>query len=132
MINGLAFIPKQLKALTGVFLWGTLVAFCAGCSTNETKTEEVKTGKVLARVFDNKLYESEVTALIPKGTASEDSLLRAQNIINNWVREKLLIHKAELNLSKDQQNVEQQLQAYKNSLIIYAYEKELVLQKLDT
>jgi hypothetical protein len=44
----------------------------------------------------------------------------------------LLIHNAENNLSAKQKDFEKQLEEYKNSLMIFNYEKELVRQKLDT
>ena len=43
-----------------------------------------------------------------------------------------MIQKAESNLADEQKNVEKQLRDYRNSLITYTYEKELVKQKLDT
>ncbi|HET6992731.1 MAG TPA: hypothetical protein VFJ43_15460, partial [Bacteroidia bacterium] len=86
----------------------------------------------MARAFDYKLYTSDLLDVIPAGLAPDDSARRAENFINAWVKEKLLIHKAETNLGKEQKNVDKQLADYRNSLIIYAYEKELVRQKLDT
>ena len=44
----------------------------------------------------------------------------------------LIVRKAEENLSDEKKNVEKQLQDYRNSLITYAYERELISQKLDT
>ena len=43
-----------------------------------------------------------------------------------------VLHKAESNLDDDQKSVEKQLEEYRNSLITYAYETELIKQKLDT
>ncbi|MCX6311916.1 MAG: hypothetical protein NT084_09825 [Bacteroidetes bacterium] len=86
----------------------------------------------MARVFDYKLYVSDLRDVIPAGIPSDDSARRAENFINSWVKEKLLVHKAETNLGNEHKNVDKQLADYRNSLIIYAYEKELVRQKLDT
>jgi hypothetical protein len=55
-----------------------------------------------------------------------------KKFIDSWIRESLVIQKAENNLSDEQKDVQQQLDNYRNSLITYAYEKELVKQKLDT
>ena len=102
------------------------------CTPQDDAPNEVDKGKILARVFDYKLYQSDLRDVIPAGIAPEDSSRRAENFINSWVKEKLLVHKAETNLGNEQKNVEKQLQDYRNSLIIYAYEKELVRQRLDT
>lgn len=127
------FPDRQRFKIASVFLKGTLVLFLAGSCTppSETKTQLDK-GKIVARVFEYKLYTSDLKSVIPAGISADDSMRRADNFINSWVKEKLLVHKAENNLGNEQKNVEKQLQDYRNSLIIYAYEKELVRQKLDT
>jgi hypothetical protein len=127
------FRNRQRIKLASVFLKGTLALFWAGsCTPAETDKTPADKGKIVARVFDYKLYTSDIRDLIPAGTPADDSARRAENFINAWVKEKLLVHKAETNLGNEQKNVEKQLQDYRNSLIIYAYEKELVRQKLDT
>lgn len=127
------FPDRQRFKLASVFLQGTLVLFLASsCTLREDVSDEVEKGKILARVFEYKLYASDLNSVIPAGIAPEDSARRAENFINSWVKEKLLVHKAETNLGNEQKNVEKQLQDYRNSLIIYAYEKELVRQRLDT
>lgn len=86
----------------------------------------------IARVFDKYLYMEDIYAVIPPGTSSKDSAQLMQGFINNWVRQNLIMKKAELNLPGEMKNVEKQLDNYRRSLIVYAYEKELVRQKLDT
>lgn len=98
------------------------------CSLNKKEQPE----KVVAKVYDKYLYESDIQNIAPQKINKEDSLLLVKKYINNWVREMLVIHKAESNLTEEQKNVEKQLQDYRNSLITYTYEKELVRQKLDT
>lgn len=86
----------------------------------------------IARAGASFLFEDEIKNIVPKGTASKDSLELLKKYIDNWIHEALVIQKAENNLNDEQKNVEKQLQDYRNSLITYAYEKELVKQKLDT
>lgn len=88
--------------------------------------------KVIAKVNDSYLYEDTIENLVPKGTSPKDSIDLIKKYIDNWVHETLVIQKAEANLNDAQKNVEKQLQDYRNSLITYAYEKELIRQKLDT
>jgi hypothetical protein len=52
--------------------------------------------------------------------------------VNNWVSTKLIIEKARQNLKPDQLDFKEQLEKYKNSLITYAYQTEIIKQKLDT
>lgn len=89
-------------------------------------------GNILARVHDKYLYESELMGVIPANTAVRDSILMAQNFMNNWIQQELLLHKAEKNLSPQQKDFSRQLADYRKSLIIYAFERALISQQLDT
>ena len=99
------------------------------CNTKATKDNN----KVaIARAGSAYLYADEIMNIVPKGTPSKDSLELLKKYIDNWIHESLVVQKAENNLTDEQKDVEKQLQDYRNSLITYAYEKELVRQKLDT
>jgi hypothetical protein len=87
---------------------------------------------VLAKVQDEYLYESDLAGLVPRGSPSGDSLSITKGYIDNWIRQQLLLNQAKKNLSGEQQDFTKQLENYKNSLIIYSYENELLKQKLDT
>lgn len=102
------------------------VIFITSCSQ---KQEE---GNVVAKVYNNVLYTSDLTGVVPEGAAADDSLKLIEKYINAWVKEKLLLKKAEDNLTDEQKDVSKQLNSYRNSLIIYSYERELVSQLLDT
>jgi hypothetical protein len=93
---------------------------------------ENKDRKPIARVFDKYLYADELNGVVAAGTPPADSAKITSNYITNWAHEALILKKAESNLNEEQKNVEKQLQAYRTSLLLYAYEKELVRQKLDT
>ena len=86
----------------------------------------------MARVYDDYLYESDLRGVVAPGTMSKDSLVITRSYIENWVRQRLIIQQAEKNLSASQMDFTKQLENYKNSLTIYAYENALVRQNLDT
>lgn len=88
-------------------------------------------GEAVARVGDEYLYQNTI-AEITKSVSEEDSAEIAESFVQSWIREQLLIQKAIQNLSDEQLNFDQQLRDYRNSLITYAYQNELVKQKLDT
>jgi len=104
-----------------------LLIILSSCSFFKKKSE-----RVLARVQDEYLYESELKGKIPAGTVAKDSLVLVRNFIDNWIRQQLIIEQAKNNLNNEQMDFTAQLENYQNSLIIYAYENELVRQKLDT
>jgi hypothetical protein len=88
--------------------------------------------RAIARAYNEYLYASDIESLVPKGTLPSDSLSMTQNYVNTWLKNQLLLHKAERNLNEDQKDFSRQLEDYKNSLIIYKYETELIKQNLDT
>ncbi|MCF8233539.1 MAG: hypothetical protein K9G67_00180 [Bacteroidales bacterium] len=111
------------------FLTAICILFIAVSCKNAGTDEE---GEVLAVVEDDYLYAGELRDVIPKGTPPKDSLTLAKNYINNWVRQNLLVNQAERNLSDEQKNFNKQLEAYRNSLIVYRYQSLLIKQKIDT
>lgn len=115
-----------MKQLLPYILGLLLIVSCT------SKKDKDGNREVIARANNAFLYKDNIQDIIPVGTSSKDSLERLSKYIDSWVREALVIQKAEDNLTEEQKNVEKQLQDYRNSLITYTYEKELVKQKLDT
>ena len=100
----------------------------SGCSFFKSEDEAVP----VARVFDKYLYLHDIQEIIPEGITAEDSATMAENYINKWIRQTLILHKAESNLAEEHKKFEKKMEDYRRSLIIYAYERELIDQKLDT
>jgi len=90
------------------------------------------TGDVLVRVYDKYLYASDLEGIVPAGSSVRDSLTMVRTYIQNWVDKELIVKKAEENLPEDIKDFSAQLDEYRNSLIIFEYEKMLVRQTLDT
>ena len=103
------------------------VAFNACINVTQQSNENV-----LARVFDDYLYESDLKEIVPEGTNVKDSIAIVRNYVNSWITEKLELSKAHRNLLEEDMQFEKQLEEYRNSLIIYQYESKLVSQTLDT
>ncbi len=97
------------------------------CAVKNGNTE----GSVIARVGDYYLQEIDLDGIIPSNTTTKDSLTITRNFINTWIREKLLLLHAQKNLTEDQMNFDKQIEAYRNSLIVYQYESLLIKQQLD-
>lgn len=99
----------------------------ASCGSSDERNNDA-----IARVYDEYLYKSDIIGIVPEGSSSKDSVSIVKNYINNWIKQRVVLKTAESNLSSAQLNFEEQLKEYKNSLVIFAYEKELIRQKLDT
>lgn len=84
---------------------------------------------LLASVYGYELHSGDLTGLVGEGVSAEDSAAIVSNYVEQWIRQTVLLTKAEKNI-KD--NFDQQLREYKNSLVTYAYEQQIVKQLLDT
>ena len=104
-----------------------LVPGLNGCSWNSKPSEDW-----VVRVEDHYLSRAELDEAIPASMSDEDSAKVADSYVNNWLKDHVVLVQAELNLPEEQVDFEQQLRDYRNSLVIYAFEKELIKQKLDT
>jgi hypothetical protein len=105
-----------------------LSVILVGCAKPTAKVAE----KPLARVLDHYLYKSDLAGFIPVGITGADSIAMVRDFKERWIRNQLLLNKAELNLTDEEKNVEQQIENYRSSLLIYAYERSYIRQHLDS
>ena len=87
---------------------------------------------IVAKVGDKRLHFSEMSGIFPKGMSKEDSLAFAKLYIDNWIKTKLLLKKAELNLTSEDLDVSKEIETYRTSLLIHKYEDRMLQEKLDT
>ncbi len=87
--------------------------------------------KLIAEVFDKRLYQSEADQVIPASASAADSLLFRNAYVERWIRERLMMIEAEQNLPADLA-LEDLVQDYRESMIRHQYEKMLVENLLDT
>ena len=109
-----------------------LAAVCAllcGCNIINSLVHD---DQVVARVGGERLYLSELQHYIPAGTSPEDSAAIALQYINSWATEHLYLRTAESRLSKEEKNVDKELEAYRRSLLRYRYEQRYINDRLDT
>lgn len=105
-----------------------LILLFSGCSLIGDDRDEL----ALARVGDEYLYMSDITSKIPKGIPARDSLSMAKAIINQWIEKHILIEQAEQNVPEEELDFEKKIEQYRNSLLTYYYETQLIKQKVDT
>lgn len=87
---------------------------------------------VVAIAYENKLYLSDVKDIVPVNINGQDSALFVQNYINKWLQQQILFHNARQKLAPNEQDFTRQLEEYRNSLLLYSYEKKLIHENLDT
>ncbi len=111
-----------------IYLFAIAIIF-SGCKNEEKNTSSKEP---IAKIHKKNLYLSDVEDVIPDNKSKEDSTMIAKNYIKNWIKKQLLLKKAENNLSKEDKDVEKQIEEYRTSLLIYRYQQQLIDQKLDT
>ena len=115
---------KKIGVLIGI----AFLMLFAGCDYFQKNSKEV----VVAECYGKYLYESDLKGIVPEGATIMDSIQHVSNFIDSWLRRQVLIHQAENNLNMEELDLKKQMDEYRNSLVIYAYESQLINQKLDT
>lgn len=105
-----------------------IMAILISCNREKKANKEVP----VAKVYDKVLYLSDLQHIFRKNQTKEDSAEFARTYIDNWIKTQLLLKKAELNLTGDQLDISDQLDAYRSSLLIYKYEEQMIREKVDT
>jgi hypothetical protein len=111
-----------------VLIMIVLTLLVSGCSLLNGERQE----EPVARVFELYLYPSDISDAIPEGSSVQDSIILAKRFIDTWVKDQLLVHRAEQELTEDQKDFKKQMEEYYRSLLMYTYRQKLLQQKMDT
>ncbi len=115
-----------MKSIVPFIIASLLLAQACTLFVKDSQEEPV------ARVFERHLYPSDMDMIIPQGTSPEDSVLLAKRYIEIWVKDQLMVHRAQESLSEEQMDFKNQIEEYHRSLLIFTYRQELLKQKMDT
>jgi hypothetical protein len=100
-----------------------------GCKSSNNPVKRVP----VAETGKSVLYYDEMPRLIQRGINETDSAALVQNYINKWAKRELLLQKAEENLSDEQKDeISRQLGETRTNLVIYQYQRQMMLEKMDT
>jgi hypothetical protein len=117
------------KWATKIWLFVFVLFLLPSCKYLKSKSP-TQGQKVIARANDEYLYMSDISPLI-KNVPHQDSATFITNYAESWVRRKLLLKKAEENVPADELGIDKKVEDYRQSLLLYEYEKGLINQKLD-
>lgn len=107
-----------------------LILFMASGCRNENRSER---RLAIASAGDVTLYYDEIPQQIKELIPAGDSSVIIQNYVNRWARRILMFQKAEKNISDElKNNIEKQLAETRENLMIYEYQRQMMLQKMDT
>ena len=109
-----------------------LLLFCLflilACQKNVNPEKE----QAVAKVYNSFLYPSDLAGQIGKGLPAKDSTMIAKRLIEEWVKNKLLLRQAETKLTAVEREIQKQVDEYRSSLLIYKYKQDLLNTNLDT
>ena len=97
---------NQLIEKTFLFFVILIIGY-SGCQKFEKRPAQ----QPLARVGEKYLYTSDVQDIFPNNLPENDSILILNNFVDKWIKKQLLLQKAELNLSDEQKDEQNNAQA---------------------
>lgn len=105
------------------------IMLLAGCRSKNNSAGRIPVAEVGKEI----LYYDEIPQLIQHGINEADSVAIIQNYVNKWAKRRLLLQKAEDNLSPELKVViENQIEETRTNLVIYQYQQQMLLEKMDT
>ncbi|MDR1342554.1 MAG: hypothetical protein LBK18_04760 [Prevotellaceae bacterium] len=119
---------NSIKVLLGLLAAAPLFS-CDRIS--QTWQQQQQQQDLLATVENKKLYMADMKDRFPPNITKTDSLAILHSYVDMWVKQALLLHLAEENLSSKQKDVSSLLEDYRASLLVYRYEQEYV-ERVDT
>ncbi len=107
-----------------------IVALClAACRGNNNGLKRIP----MAKVGENVLYYDDMPYNIARGLSGEDSVTVIRNYINQWAKRELMFQIAQKNIPADvKAEIEKQLDENRFNLIVYQYQQQMMLEKMDT
>ena len=103
------------------------VVSCRHAGTDENRN-------AVARAGDRVLYLDQIpSGLMTEGMSKADSTSAVQSYIRQWARKELMALRAEENLTPEYKaEVNRQLNEMRNNLLIYQYQHQMIIQRMDT
>jgi len=90
------------------------------------------TSDAVAHLGDAVLTMEELRERIPNNISAEDSTALAQEIIQSWLKDALVLQEAEKISDEEKLAVERRIEDYRKSLLIYSYEQDWIKKNMDT
>ncbi|NLP57937.1 peptidyl-prolyl cis-trans isomerase [Lutibacter sp. B1] len=112
-----------------IFYYITALLLLQSCDYFTIKSD---TREPVARVNDTYLYKDDLKNIFTKGATQQDSILLTKSYINNWIKQQLLLDKAQINLENKSVEFEGLVKKYREDLYINSYKEAVVKQYLDT
>lgn len=108
-----------------------LTFFISGCEWKATSVDETT---VVARVGESVLTQDELVQrdIYREGMSDVDSAQARESFVSRWIKDQLLVKRAEFNLNEQQRDFDRKVEDYRKDLMIFAYQQAYLKENLDT
>ncbi|HKL71313.1 MAG TPA: hypothetical protein VJ855_01545 [Marinilabiliaceae bacterium] len=96
-----------------------------GCQQRTDKSVETP----LVTVGDWTLTSKELEGILPENINQDDSVALVEDYIGRWVKMRLFLHQAEINLTPSEKDIEKLLDEYKTTLLVHLYQQKMLEEK---
>ncbi len=115
------------------FLFLLMILACSACQLFFPDKDREKTErKKIARVGEDFLYEDDLESITSGASSSSDSVDLANRYIQSWVRNELLLGKAEESVDFNMDEINRKVNDYRYALMVFEFKKKFLNQNLDT
>ena len=87
--------------------------------------------ETIARVFDSYLYDEDLDGLLNSEHTPEDSIQLLKRYINAWIKNQVLLKKAEKNINSLDE-INKKAEKYRYDLILFEYQRKYLNEKLNS
>ena len=105
-----------------IFILSTFLILNSACFNDNNQ-------EIIASVNKKDLLLTEVIKEMPQ--TIEDSTFFVESYMNIWIKKQLMIYHAEMNIRGNLLEHEKQIKEYRSSLLIYAYQQQLINQNFE-
>lgn len=92
---------------------------------------DISKDKPIVTVGETTLLESRLMAALPPNVSSADSAIIAEEFIKRWIQQQVMLQKAQLNLTDEDQDIAAAVEEYRVSLIVERYQQKMVASKFE-
>lgn len=129
------FLNKNVSLPTGTMNWKRKITVIAGVLLLAGCRELPRyfvSDTTLAEVGNRKLRVNDVQAVMPQGFAGDDSVAFVRAFVDRWVRKQLKLQEAEVLFVASEQDIDRQVEEYRQALLIRKLEQQYVDRSIDT
>lgn len=117
-----------MRLLQNIILISIILLLGFGCSRFNPFADR----ELLARVGEERLYESDVVSLFTADMTPQDSVQLLESYVDMWVKKQLKIQEAERIFSHSSDDIEKMVEEYRNSLLSHKLDQHYVDLRIDT